>query len=329
MTIQQPEQKTGVALVFMGSQGGGKGTLWEYWGNVMIGKKYYLITESLKDVVGEGFNDAKQNKLLVLIDESDAKDQMVDGKKNKMKNYITNTTQTIRKKFKDTETNCKDYANIVFLSNEYVPVVIEESDRRHVVFKTSNKFCTKNYKTSQEEKREFWERVYRYLDKEKPCPHTAVAVREYFKRIDLTGFNAELDRPLTEAYNSVKRLTMPNELKFLEDYSTDVCSRIKDESMRSHHAFYISGVELYRYYKEWHEDFNPQGKPCGKTTLEGKWKNYDFMCLKLNNKNVKYYAWSQRKLQEYLRESGYAENNADIVDEQTHTSLLMTQQQVP
>ena len=322
--IQRPERKIGVALVLRGEQGSGKGTLAEYWGVCIIGEKYMVETASVKDIITQGFNAAGMNKLLAIFDEAQANEEENDL----MKNYITGSLQPHRQKFVDTKTNVKNYTNIWFLSNNKLPVIIKPFERRHVIFRTDDKYCAANTETPDEEKRAYFSRLYKFMDIHNPCPHTAAAIMEYMRNVDLTNFHPELHRVLTSEYNSVKSYSIPSELKFIKDYSDDVASRLPTHKRQSH-PFYIKALELYSIYLEWNKTYNPRGKPVGKYTLCSRWRD-DYKKF-MNHANppsegkVQYFSWKYGDLLDYWKENGYEEENVQEIDDNRHKRLLSQQ----
>lgn len=320
--IQRPWLKIGVAIVYVGEQGSGKGTLGEHWGHTIIGKDYMVETSSINDIVTDGFNAATKDKLLVIFDESNADEASYD----KMKNKITGKLQPLRQKYVDTKTNVKDYANIMFLSNNKTPVIIKPDERRHVIFRTSDKYCTMNKDTPVEEKKAYFDRLYRYMDFENPCPHTAAAIVQYLRSIDLTGFHPQMDRVLTKGYNQIKSFSMSTDLKFIKDFSDERCSRLAASS-REKHTFYILGKDLYREYVDWNKDYNPQGKAVGKNTLFSRWEGYKFMTpiICTQKANMKYFKWVYGDLLRFWKDNGYDMEAVEEIDAFAHARLLSQQ----
>lgn len=319
--IQKPEQKTGVAVVYSSMYGSGKGTDAEYWGMVMIGKEYCVETSSIKDIVTDSFNDAGNNKLFIIFDESKAEEVPED----KMKNFITGRYQTCRQKYQDTRTNVENFANMIFLSNGKKPVPIHQHERRHVVFRGDERYADGSTLTTKEEKKAFWTKIHSVLNTDKPCPHTAKAIIEYYRKIDLEGFHPQFDRVLTDAYNSVKASSMPAELRFIRDYTDDIISHMKNP--KADHPFYLKSKELYMAYKDWHQSCNPQGKLIGKTTIEERWGDLPFLHKKKSAKegNTLYINWTLKDLNDYWTTNGYMTQNVENIDDVAHTRLLAQQ----
>lgn len=320
--IQRPERKIGVAIVYMGEQGSGKGSMAEYYGCVIIGREYMVETSSINDIVTDGFNASTKNKLLVIFDESSADEANYD----KMKNKITGTLQPLRQKYVDTKTNVPDHSNMMFLSNNRLPVIIKPDERRHMIYKTSNKYCTMNKETPDEEKKAYFDRFHAKLSIENPCPHTAAAIIQHLRSIDLTGFHPQMDRPLTKAYHEVKAASIPNELKFIKDYSDEICAKLP-AGKREEYIFYREGKSLYRDYIDWNKDYNPRGQPVGKNTLFDRWRNYSFITPSNppEKARIPFFQWSYKALLKFWDEQGFDVCGAVVLDEAQHKRLLAQQ----
>ena len=130
--IQHPGAKMQTAIVLHGPQGTGKGRFFE-WGYMPIFGAYgvYLDQDALEDKHG---SDWQSCKLFVLADEVMARAEMYH-QKNKLKNLVTSKRIRINPKglIAYEETN---HLNIVFLSNEKQPLVLETDDRRYCVIWT-------------------------------------------------------------------------------------------------------------------------------------------------------------------------------------------------
>ena len=130
--VQHPGAKMQTAIVMHGPQGTGKGRFFE-WGYMPIFGRYgvYLDQDALEDKHG---SDWQSCKLFVLADEVMARAEMYH-QKNKLKNLVTSRRIRINPKglIAYEETN---HLNIVFLSNEKQPLVLENDDRRYCVIWT-------------------------------------------------------------------------------------------------------------------------------------------------------------------------------------------------
>jgi hypothetical protein len=66
--VQKPWRKIAVALVFRSGQGCGKSVLWDFFGRLILGSKYYLYCNEIEKIIGK-FNSLAANRLLVVLDE--------------------------------------------------------------------------------------------------------------------------------------------------------------------------------------------------------------------------------------------------------------------
>lgn len=128
--LQHPGAKMKTTVVMHGPQGTGKNLLWETvmaiygsYGNV-IGQ----------DALEDKFNDWASKKLFMVADEIVARQDLYHVK-NKLKTMITGDQIRINPKGSMSYVE-RNHVNFVFLSNETVPTVLEEDDRRHCVIWT-------------------------------------------------------------------------------------------------------------------------------------------------------------------------------------------------
>jgi hypothetical protein len=115
------------ALVFHGPQGTGKNLFFE--AVMAIYGEYGRIVDQA--AIEDKFNDWASRKLLMIADEVVARQELYHVK-NKLKSFVTGEWIRINPKnvAAHTERNCM---NLVFLSNERQPLVLEGDDRRHCV----------------------------------------------------------------------------------------------------------------------------------------------------------------------------------------------------
>ena len=126
--IQHPGAKMKTALLFHGGQGTGKSLFFESYAKI-YGKYSQVINQAAME---DAFNaDWVDQKLFIVADEVVASADKYHVK-NDIKTKITGETIRINKKMVEART-VRNYANFVFLSNEFVPVVLERDDRRFAV----------------------------------------------------------------------------------------------------------------------------------------------------------------------------------------------------
>jgi len=176
--IQNPGAKLDTALIFHGPQGTGKNLFFGAYGEI-YGEHFSLITQ---DTMEDQFNsDWVDQKLFVLADEIVAMQERTHVK-NKLKTMVTGKTVRINQKMIAAYTE-KNFYNIVFLSNELNPVVLEKNDRRYLVVWTPEK-RGKDY----------------YQDVKNEIDNGGIqALHQFLLNVDLTGFNPNSSPPMTHA----------------------------------------------------------------------------------------------------------------------------------
>lgn len=128
--LQNPGAKMQSAVVMHGAQGTGKSMFFEAYAKIYAAHAVVLTQSALEDK----FNSDWGQKLLGIADEVIARGEM-HHVKNFLKNLITSDTVRINPKNLPAYTE-RNHINLVFLSNEKQPIVIENDDRRHLVIWT-------------------------------------------------------------------------------------------------------------------------------------------------------------------------------------------------
>lgn len=138
-----PGRKPQTTLWFLGSYGGGKGTLVETLSRV-LGNSYYL-TELKSGEVERGWTSNLKNKLLVHANEFDA------GDKNDTYNFIKEHASDLRI---DLQVRGKEQFPTINMSqwifstnNTDSPILIKEGDRRHTLVESRD--MSDNYRENQ------------------------------------------------------------------------------------------------------------------------------------------------------------------------------------
>lgn len=133
--IYQYKKRTGVAWVFVGEQGTGKGVLVETIIGGIFGKNMKAnVTDSQLD---NQFNSYLSNALIVHFNEvsSESRKSRMTVK-NRLKTWITDDTIHINQKNVKEYTQ-SNYCNFIINSNESIPIDIDDGDRRFNVVHTS------------------------------------------------------------------------------------------------------------------------------------------------------------------------------------------------
>lgn len=131
--LQNPGAKMKTSLVVFGGQGTGKSMLFEAVAKI-YGEYASIVGQTQIDSVYTGW---ASRKLFVIADEVlSQRDARVI--KNRLKSLITGDQIIIEEKYRQARTE-QNSMNLVFLSNENTPVVLEQDDRRFTVVEFQNK----------------------------------------------------------------------------------------------------------------------------------------------------------------------------------------------
>lgn len=143
--IQHHGAKLKTAVVIHGPQGTGKNLLFEAV-MAIYGRYGRVIDQS---AIEDKFNDWASRKLFLIADEVVARSDLYHVK-NKLKAFITGDWIRINPKNMAAYDE-RNHVNLVFLSNESMPVVLEEDDRRHAVIWTPGKLDADFYREVRDE----------------------------------------------------------------------------------------------------------------------------------------------------------------------------------
>ncbi|RIX74459.1 DUF5906 domain-containing protein [Acidovorax cavernicola] len=130
LPLQQPGAKPRSALVFHGPQGTGKNLFFDAI-RAIYGKYGVMVGQTQLE---DKFNDWLSAKLMVIGNEVVTRQELYHNK-NILKWVITEELIPIRPMQQVTRWE-SNHANVVFLSNESQPLVLEDNDRRYLVVYT-------------------------------------------------------------------------------------------------------------------------------------------------------------------------------------------------
>lgn len=133
--IQNPEDKLPIAFVFMGTQGTGKGQLYECVLKPLFESNIKIVT--LNDLQKTASNEWVFGKLLIICEEimnNDNKQEIPQV----IKTYISNPTISIQRMHK-ASIDVQNFAHFIMFSNKANPIQLEDWDRRYNVFKQLRK----------------------------------------------------------------------------------------------------------------------------------------------------------------------------------------------
>ncbi len=219
--IQHPGAKMRTALVMHGPQGTGKNLFFE--AVMAIYGQYGQIID--QPTIEDKFTDWMSCMLFIIADEVVARSDLYHVK-NKLKGIITGAWIRINTKNKIAYKE-RNHVNSVFLSNEGMPNVIEEDDRRHAVIWTPEKLSDEFYKDAAEE----------------ISNGGIAALHDYFLNLPLEGFNEHTKPPLNEAKKDLIELGKDNVLRFYDQWRDGELDDVKLQPALS--------ADIYELYRIW------------------------------------------------------------------------------
>lgn len=192
--IQYPGAKMRSCMVLHGPQGAGKNLVFE---TVMaIYAQYGRVIG--QDAVEDRFNDWASRKLFLIADEVVARSDLYHIK-NKLKALITGDWIRINPK-NIAAYDERNHVNMVFLSNESIPVVLDEDDRRHCVIWTPDELPISFYSEAIREVKD----------------GGAAALHQFLLDLDLGGFNTGTRPPMTTAKQDLIEMSIDTPLLFFD-----------------------------------------------------------------------------------------------------------------
>ena len=191
--IQHPGAKMKSTLVIHGPQGTGKNMFFE--AIMMIYGRYGRVID--QSAIEDKFNDWASRRLFLIADEVVARSDLYHIK-NKLKAFITGEWIRINPKNMAAYEE-RNHVNMVFLSNEAMPVVLEDDDRRHAVIWTPEKLS-----------RDFYAGVQREIKS-----GGVAALHDYLLHLDLGDFNNATLPPMTDAKRELIDLSLDSPSRFM------------------------------------------------------------------------------------------------------------------
>lgn len=190
--LQHPGAKMKTTLVLHGPQGTGKNLFFEAYMSI-YGQYGRVINQ---DAIEDKFNDWASRKLFLIADEVVARSDLYHVK-NKLKAFITGDWIRINPKNMGAYDE-RNHVNLVFLSNEAMPVVLEEDDRRHCVIWTPEQLPEDRYRA-----------VHREL-----ADGGAAALHDYLLHLDLGDFTNATRPPESDAKRELINQSLDSTSRF-------------------------------------------------------------------------------------------------------------------
>jgi putative DNA primase/helicase len=213
-------------VVVCGPQGAGKNMFFEDGIASIYGKEYSRVID--QDAMEDKFNDWASRKLLLIADEvlSEQKYHL----KNKLKRFITGDTIRINPKNMSAYDE-RNHVNMVFLSNEKMPVVLEEDDRRHAVLRTPPALSMDFYIACADE-----------------LKNGGVAALHHYllTQVDLAGFTEHTRPPWTEAKIKLIDLSRDSTSRFFFELCDGDIAGVESMPCLTRHLYELYGTWCVR-----------------------------------------------------------------------------------
>ncbi len=219
--IQHPGAKMKTTLVIHGPQGTGKNMFFEAVMSI-YGRYGRVIDQS---AIEDKFNDWASRKLFLIADEVVARSDLYHVK-NKLKAFITGEWIRINPKNMAAYEE-RNHVNLVFLSNERMPVVLEEDDRRHAVIWTPAKLGP-----------DFYNEVAAELHDD-----GAAALHDFLLHLPLGDFQAHTLPPMTTAKAELIDLSRDSTTRFMLAWVDGMIDGVR--------LMPVLSEDLFQLYQAW------------------------------------------------------------------------------
>ncbi len=287
--VQRPAELTRTALVFKGAQGAGKGLFFNWFANKIIGAQYYYSTSEPQNITL--YNEHLNGKLLINLDEARAADTY--GNSSQLKNKITEPRITLTNKYvKPFEV--ENYGRYIFFSNQDNPVKIEDTDRRYVIFKTSDKYS--KLTPDDPVKINYFSDLRTAMDN----PNIIGSFMKYLRDRDISQVNWE-NRPMTESYNLSRELNIPIFAEFIEKYCFET-----DTIQFTNNLVRTTKSQFFSEFNKFLDRTRNSGMTMKERTFSAECKKHKFIVYKQHHTDRSRYIEINRILAfEYLKNNRF------------------------
>lgn len=210
--VQNPSIKTKTCIIFQSdTEGAGKDSYGDFYRSI-LGSEYSFNTLDAENEVFSRFNSHLKKCLFIKFEEA----PFIENKNHRQmfKGLVTTTSKGYEEKGHPTITlDC--YFNIMMTTNNKVPALLDDKERRMVLIKCSEERVGQM---------DYWKRVHQVLSKKE----TKDAWLHYLLNLDLTDWNAYENRPITQFYEETKLASRPYHARFFQNRVQDVECGLKD-----------------------------------------------------------------------------------------------------
>lgn len=235
--IQNPDHKPDqpICVFLYGKPGSGKSFL-RHLVACILGERLVHHTskpEANGDICHD-FNSALSYKKFIELEEVNLKVHAALA--DRLKAMITNTHHNITKKGREPETITA--AERYLYTSNFMYIVLDKDDRRHVCYETSNRLVGKT---------DYWKSMYNHLKRESFVANIA----RFFLSFNLKAYGGLRDRrPITKLYKTLTQFSLPCEIHFLRD----IANRSYDECDAPNQILKVGSTQLYKDFSAWTTD---------------------------------------------------------------------------
>lgn len=201
--LRHPGAKMRTSVIMHGPEGSGKNTVWDAIRRI-YGRYGIQIGQTQLE---QQWCDWISAKLFIVGNEVLHRQEQVH-QKGRLKSLITEQTIRVERKFMNGRTE-GNFANLVFLSNELIPLNIDPGDRRFLVVWTP---------PAHPDGYAF----YRGLGEDAMPDSTVQALYHYLLQVELDDFGPHTKPPMTEAKRDLIEASMESHQRFVRDWLAGV-----------------------------------------------------------------------------------------------------------
>jgi hypothetical protein len=192
LRVQAPSKvQNYTSIVIKGVEGTGKNIFFDWFGKNIIGMKYYNSIQQLDNIFGK-FNSQLRDKILIVINELDSKAFKYT---EEIKDSIVGETLKIQQKGLD-PFNITNNTGFIFITNNFNVLNISQTDRRFVLLDIGDRNAQNaNYFNPLVEEMKSKKYDYEFYN--------------YLMNLDITNYDFQNNRPITEYYRDIQTLNRP------------------------------------------------------------------------------------------------------------------------
>jgi hypothetical protein len=199
--IQNPDEKSGVAIVGLSKDGCGKNTLSNFLAEFVFGLKKSLPNlTGIDKLVGEK-NLHLVNKRFVVVNEMASSKEEFRSNFDKLKSIITDKILNVRPLYQEPY-DVKQYIELMMFSNNFDSIILSQTDRRYFILKINEIYINNKIYFSNLHRiimnQDFGNKFYSYM-----------------MDFDCNDFKL-LHIPITETKQNIINISLPSPLKFFD-----------------------------------------------------------------------------------------------------------------